>query len=188
MTEVLPSIDSGAKPTLARVVVGVPDPDATLAWLADGFDFSITERDGVTLAVTAGDYGPSGQGALEIHHAPTLTLKNFVFSTQVDFDAEGLATSLEGERTEAGGVQLVDPSGIPFLIQPAAPLAVDPPAFSAVRPRRLGHVNAKSTNPVDSIDYYRRAFGMGETMTDPAQLGFDVQVSVNLTAARAGGS
>ncbi len=34
----------------------------------------------------------------------------------------------------------------------------------------------------------RRAFGMGETMTDPAQLGFDVQVSVNLTAARAGGS
>lgn len=160
MTERPTSIDPEAKPTLARVVVGVPDPDATIAWLADGLDFTIVQRDGVTLAVTAGDYGPNGQGALEIHHAETLTLKNFVFSIPAEFNPESLATALDGQRTEEGGVQLVDPSGIPFLVQPAAPLAVEKPAFSAVRPRRLGHVNAKSTNPVESVEFYRRAFGM----------------------------
>ena len=152
--------ESEIRPVLTRVVVGVPDPDATVAFLSDGFDFRIRTEGGRIFADTLGDYGPNGQGALEIRQAESLEFQNVVFTLGEEFDADGLAAAFGGSRTESGGVQLQDPSGLRVAIEPAAPFLVDKPRVSAYRPRRLGHVNARTPDPVAAADFYRRAFGM----------------------------
>ncbi|WP_158254084.1 VOC family protein [Cryobacterium sp. Y50] len=148
------------RPVLTRVVVGVPDPDKTVAFLTDGFDFRVRTENGRIFADTLGDYGPNGQSALEIRKADSLQFLNVVFTLTEDFDADTLVKNLGGTRTETGGVQLVDPTGLRVAIEPAAEFIIDKPEVSAYRPRRLGHVNARTPDPVLSSEFYRHAFGM----------------------------
>lgn len=148
------------RPVLARVVVGVPDPDATVAFLADGLDFHIRTEGSRVFADTAGGYGGDGQGSLEITGAPDLAVQNVVFAVDADADLDGVAREFEGVRTETGGVQLVDPTGLRVVLEPSGGLQVAQPRDSAIRPRRLGHINAKTPNPVEAVEFYRRALGM----------------------------
>lgn len=147
------------RPYLSRVVVGVPDPERTAEFLGEGLDFEIVSDGGTTLAVCAGDYGPSGQGALELRPAEELRVENIVFAVPGGVDLDALARTFDGTRTE-DGVQLRDPSGLPVVIEREAGLRLDPPRVSAIRPRRLGHVNAKSPDPWAAVDFYRSVMGM----------------------------
>jgi catechol 2,3-dioxygenase-like lactoylglutathione lyase family enzyme len=147
-------------PTLHRVVVGVPDPEATAKFLAEGLDFHLRDEGGRIFADTIGEYGAFGQGSLEITKAPALTIANLVFGADGDIDVDVLRSKFDGEATASGGVQLRDPSGMPVLIEPVESLRVDKPKVSAIRPRRLGHINAKSPDPIATVEFYRLALGM----------------------------
>ncbi|MEN2740599.1 VOC family protein [Microbacterium sp. X-17] len=147
-------------PTLHRVVVGVPDPDATLTFLSEGLDFHIRDEGGRLFADTVGEYGQFGQGSLEITQAPELTIRNVVFGAEDAIDVDALRREFGGEATANGGVQLQDPSGLRVLIEPVAAVQVARPQISSLRPRRLGHINAKSPDPIATVEFYRRALGM----------------------------
>lgn len=162
----LPSTTEGgvARPgpvgLLARAVMGVPDPDATAEYMREGLDFAVRQTaDGTWLAGCAGEYGSTGQCALELRHAPETSLMEIVFAAPDGFAADAVASRLGGERTELG-VAVADPFGTPVSVRPASALAVEPPPPSALRPRRLGHLNVTAPDPTAVAAFYRTVLGL----------------------------
>ncbi|MFC8667646.1 VOC family protein [Streptomyces sp. NPDC057199] len=146
---------------LSRVVMGVPDPDATAEYVRDALDFAVTHcLDGSWLVGCEGEYGGTGQGSLQLKHASETTLLDVVFAARDDFPAEAVAARLDGTRTEAGGVTVQDPSGIQVSVQPESSLLVERPAPSVLRPRRLGHLNVTTPDPTATADFYRTVLGL----------------------------
>lgn len=151
--------DTAVKPFLARAVMGVPDPEATATFLSEGLHFDIRTEGTTLVAACGGEYGPHGQGAIELRPAPEMRVENIVFAVPTKFDLDHMAKAFSGQRTDSG-VQLRDPSGLPVVIERQNGLEIEKPDVSAIRPRRLGHINAKSPNPWATVEFYRRAFGM----------------------------
>ena len=150
----------GAAGLLARVVVGVSDPDATAQFMHDGLDFSVKQIDDSWLVMCAGEYGSGGQGALELRRSTSLELLDIVFATPPGFDTASVPLSFGGVRTRSGGLRLTDPSGISVSLEPSDNLAVEPPTASSLRPRRLGHLNANAPNPGRTAQFYTEVMGL----------------------------
>src|SRR5205823_9398555 len=123
---------------LAGVVVGVPDPAATAAFLRDGLSFAV--EDGTV--VCDGDYGGRGQAAIELRQADALELVEVVFEADDARDP------------------LADPAGNRLVFVRASERRSEPPAYDPLRPRRLGHVNLKAPDPPTTAAFYADALGL----------------------------
>jgi catechol 2,3-dioxygenase-like lactoylglutathione lyase family enzyme len=123
---------------LAGVVVGVPDPAATAAFLRDALSFAV---DGAT-AYCEGDYGRRGQSAIELREAEALELVEIVFE-------------LDDERDP-----LDDPAGNHLVFLHTSARKRDPPPYDPLRPRRLGHVNLKAPDPPATAAFYADVLGL----------------------------
>src|SRR5207247_1532179 len=85
---------------LAGVVVGVPDPAATAAFLRDGLRFEVAaSSDGGWSVGCVGDYGPRGQTAIVLKPADGLELREITWEVSNDYDLAAL-----GERLRAAGI------------------------------------------------------------------------------------
>lgn len=145
---------------LAGVTVEVPDPAATAAFLRDALRFEIRAGDAGPVAVCDGDYGGAHQAAIRLREGSALELGELVFEVAGGLD--GLPGRLEaaGLTAEVGaeGVAFTDPSGI--AIRCRAPEAVERPAPEPLRPRRLGHVNLKASDPGAAAAFWQATMGM----------------------------
>lgn len=150
---------------LAGVTVGVPDPAATAAFLADGIGFTtVALEDGAIAVRCEGDYGPRGQTAVTLRAAdggaadsPELLAVTFEVADGYDFDAlaqRARAAGAEPRETAAGGIAFAEPAGCPLVVEPAAAHTVEPPAPGRLGPRRLGHVNLKSDAPTRTAAFF----------------------------------
>jgi len=148
---------------LAGARVGVPDPAATAAFLADGLGFACAEGDGVVRVICAGDYGSRGQVAIELVEHPGLELLRARFAlgsgTLEELEAVLAAAGVEHDR-DAGGLHFSDPAGNRLSVEPGDAALTDLPPANPLRPRRLGHVNMKAPAPPVAAAFYREILGM----------------------------
>jgi len=148
---------------LAGVTVGVPDPDATAAFLGAGLGLALEATGDGWVALCDGDYGPSGQAAIALREHPATALLRVTFEAAGDYDLTALADRLSSAGiasapTPAGGLAFADPAGNPLAVEPAAEIACPEPA--ALRPRRLGHLNLKAPDPPAAAAFYTDVLGM----------------------------
>jgi catechol 2,3-dioxygenase-like lactoylglutathione lyase family enzyme len=147
---------------LARIVAAVPDPDATAAFLRDGLHFDIAPSDdGGLVAVCDGDYGSqNGQGAIELVAGVDHRVRRLVFGVPDALDLAELAGRLGGRRVHDTAVGVDDPSGLLVTFEAESVLRVPSPEPSALRPRRMGHVNLKSPVPFETARFFTDSLGL----------------------------
>ncbi|MBS1885592.1 MAG: VOC family protein [Actinobacteria bacterium] len=158
---------AAAATTLGRLggaVVSVPDPDASAGFLETALGFEIRPLDGGLQVVCAGDYGESGQAALELRPGPETGLVELVFEVGAGYDLGALALRARaaGLAPEAAGeeVAFADATGIGLRCVRAAARAVAMPAADGLRPRRLGHVNLKAADPGAAARGWEEVMGL----------------------------
>lgn len=159
---------AGEGETLGRLggaVVTVPDPDASAGFLAGALGFEIRPLDGALQVVCAGDYGESGQAAIELRQGAETGLVELVFEVGDGYDLERLAAraAAAGLSAEAdGGAELAftEVSGLRLRIARAASRAVAPPPDDPLRPRRLGHVNLRAADPAAAARCWEEVMGL----------------------------
>lgn len=157
---------------LAAVGVTVPSPEATAAFLHEMLEFEVVEGQGQVLHLTAaGDYGiASPRRMLSLRPGSELVVTDVTFEvTSPDglqrqgerLASRGVRTERVAEDDEGGeGLSFQDPAGISvFLRLRGAPLDRSLPP-SALRPRRLGHVNLKVPNAAGEARFYQEALGL----------------------------
>jgi catechol 2,3-dioxygenase-like lactoylglutathione lyase family enzyme len=144
---------------LGGVVVGVPDPPATAAFLRDGLRFDVADEGGEWSVRCVGDYGPHGQRAIVLRPAAEHTLLEITWEVGDEYDLAALEERLDragvGPTAREDGVAFVDPAGIPHAVVRSR--ATPAPAHDPVRPRRLGHVNLKVAEPPAGAAFYTDA-------------------------------
>jgi catechol 2,3-dioxygenase-like lactoylglutathione lyase family enzyme len=149
---------------LGGVRVGVPDPPATAAFLRDGLSFAVADADDSIVASCVGDYGRSGQAAIELREATELTLIEVIWEVADDYDVAALEARLHASGrpvTQRGdGVAFTDPAGVPMTCVPATVRQHPAPPHDPLRPRRLGHINLKAPDPVAASAFYVEVLGL----------------------------
>jgi catechol 2,3-dioxygenase-like lactoylglutathione lyase family enzyme len=163
---------------LAGVVVGVPEPSATAAFLAEGLGFSLVEGPGQIEVVCAGDYvDRSPQRAITIIGRSSLELVEVRFDLETSVEPGALAGAVKAHGgqlmgDDAGTLRFRDPSGIVAAcrVAPEDDGAQLPP--SAIRPRRLGHANLKVVDVPGTIGFWVGAMGMWLSETIGEELAF----------------
>jgi catechol 2,3-dioxygenase-like lactoylglutathione lyase family enzyme len=149
---------------LAGATVEVPDPGATAEFLRDALRFEIRDEAEGPVAVCDGDYGGVHQAAIRLREGPALELDELIF--EATGGLEELPTRLEaagieprdGAGVSAAGVAFTDPSGIRIRVREPEP--VERPEPEPLRPRRLGHVNLKATDPGAAAAFWQETMGM----------------------------
>lgn len=148
---------------LAGIVVTVPDPDATVAFLGEGLGFATEQREDGWAVICAGDYGPGGQEAIRLVPGERTGLNAVIFDVAgadrlaaLRAGLDSLSVAVTDERD--GGIRFSDPAGNPLVC--ALARAVEMPEHRALRPRRLGHVNLKTPDPPATARFYQEALGL----------------------------
>jgi len=152
---------------LAGAVVGVPRPEETAAFLADGLGFALHETGEGPQALCAGEYGDAGpQRALTLVERPANELVELRLEATATADLQALEPVLRehGAQDVAlgadGRLRFRDPVGLPAALgAPEPPPEVSLPA-NGLRPRRLGHVNAKAPDLPALTRFWVGALGM----------------------------
>ncbi|WP_459548621.1 VOC family protein [Nocardia sp. X0981] len=140
---------------LERLVVRVPDPEATATFLSTGFDLRIEPSESGLLAVCHGEYGrDAGQGAIELVAGPELAVEKVVFGLPRDAELRELGSMLEGSEVTDSALTLTEPGGITVTLETRDSLRVPLPPSSTIRPRRMGHINLKSPAPAASAAFF----------------------------------
>lgn len=158
------SVNGGLATTpghVERIVVAVPDPEATSHFLSAGLDMEIQQREGRLLALCEGEYHSGrGQGAIELVAGEELAVQRLVFAVPDDFDLGELERLQGASRRADSSVEITEPGGATLSFERVSALRVPVPTPSALRPRRMGHVNLKSPRPTDSVDFFTKVIGM----------------------------
>jgi catechol 2,3-dioxygenase-like lactoylglutathione lyase family enzyme len=148
---------------LGGVAIGVPDPAAAADFLREALAFAVAgaDQDGSIVVSCVGDYGPSGQAAIELRPADELTLLEVIWEVPPAYDLAGLETRLGdlsvSRREDA--VAFIDPAGIHMACVRADGRRQPSPPHDPLRPRRLGHVNLKAADPGAAASFYRDVLG-----------------------------
>lgn len=146
---------------LGRVVVTVPDPQATADFLATGLGFEVIEQAGHLVAVCEGDYrSANGQGALELVPGSGHRVERVIFTVPDGADLDELAVALGARRDSDTTVVLDEPTGHTVAFTHESSLNVPRPPGSVLRPRRMGHVNLKSPQPTVTANFFIEALGL----------------------------
>lgn len=144
-----------------RIVVAVPDPEATADFLATGLQLEIHQQDGHLLAVCEGEYHAGrGQGAIELVQGDRLGVERLVFAVPDDVDLGGFERLEGATRRTDDALQVTEPGGCTLSFERVSTLKVPLPAPSVLRPRRMGHVNLKSPRPADSVAFFTQVIGL----------------------------
>ncbi|MDF3311059.1 VOC family protein [Rhodococcus sp. T2V] len=154
---------SGHAPgTVERIVLTVPDPEATIEFLGRGLDMQIIQQDGSWLAVCEGEYGSGrGQGAIELIAGEQLAVERVVLSLPADVDLEELEKHLDARRVSDTALTIVDPAtDITVSLELSSTLAVELPSASVIRPRRMGHINLKTPKPTETAAFFTDVLGL----------------------------
>lgn len=146
--------------------VGVPDPEATAAFFAATVGLVRTRLPDAIALSCGTDYGlavPVGQ--LILREAPETRVRSVTFDLGVGADREALRARLVAagsadEQGEHGTIVTADPDGVEIRIRSDAPVHDRPLDPDPLRPRRLGHVNLKVTDPVASAAFYTDVLGL----------------------------
>jgi catechol 2,3-dioxygenase-like lactoylglutathione lyase family enzyme len=146
-------------------VIGVPEPDATADFLWEALAFETREQpDGGWAILCDGDYGPSGQTAIELRPARHTGLLELVLEVPQDYDLGELRQRAvsAGARLAPGGqgIAIVDPTGITIRAVRSDERRIDVPTPHELRPRRLGHVNLKAPEPAAAATFWQQVFGL----------------------------
>lgn len=151
---------------LAGIVVGVPRPGRTAAFLEEALGFTVVDSDAGPLALCEGDYGQEGP-----QRALTLVGRAEVEVVEMTLEAAAGADlgALERAVGEHGATAVVadgdvlrfrDPSGVPVAVAPAGARPDVTLAANGLRPRRLGHANLKVVDLLGGTRFWVRALGM----------------------------
>lgn len=153
---------SQAPGTIERIVVTVPDPEATAQFLREGLQMEVTASGGRYLAACEGEYGAGrGQGAIEFHHGAGLAVDRLVFALPAGADLAELERLVSGKRVSDTAIEVTDPgSDVTVSLELAAALWVDVPPPAVLRPRRMGHVNLKSPRPAETAAFFTEVLGL----------------------------
>lgn len=149
---------------LGGVSLGVPDPEATASFLSEALLFPVTRVGETIVASCVGDYGPAGQGAIELRPAGELTLLEVTWEVPEAYDLESLEARLRAWRVavfpRTDALAFADPAGIPMACVRASTRELPAPPHDPLRPRRLGHVNLKTPDPGAAAAFYRSVLGL----------------------------
>ncbi|MFI6350211.1 VOC family protein [Streptomyces sp. NPDC050560] len=146
---------------LARIVVTVPDPQATGAFLSNGLHFTVIEDAGHLIATCEGDYAtPDGQGAIELVPGDDHRMERLVFGMPDAADLDELAALIGARRASDTAIHVNDPTGLTVAFEAESRLRVPAPPPSVLRPRRMGHVNLKSSNPPVSAKFFTQTLDL----------------------------
>lgn len=150
---------------MAGVTIGVPDPHATTTFVEDILDLHRTSVDGRPATFTLdGEYGLAAPSAvLRLEQAHELELREVRLDLAEGRGPDGLEQRLaeagvDHEEVD-GRVVFHDPDGLRVVCGPRHETDDAPPP-SAIRPRRLGHVNMKVTNAARSATFYTEVVGL----------------------------
>jgi catechol 2,3-dioxygenase-like lactoylglutathione lyase family enzyme len=146
---------------LERIVVRVPDPQATAEFASAGLSLAVIEQDGRLLLSCDGEYGlAGGQGAVELVAGERLGVERVVFASPDGADLDELATVLGARRETDTAVRIQEPGGLVVSFEAASSLGVPAPAPDALRPRRMGHVNLKSPVPSETATFFTETLNL----------------------------
>ena len=148
--------------TVERIILTVPDPEATAVFLRDGLSMEIVEDHGRLLAVCEGEYEAGrGQGAIEFAQGPEFGVDQLVFALPNDADLAELEKLLNAKRISDTAIEVTDPAaGLTVSLELAETLRVDVPPPSVLRPRRMGHVNLKTPKPAETASFFTDVLGL----------------------------
>jgi len=159
-----------ARPTrLSQLVVEVPDPAATADFLERGLELVPVPSGGDSIAVlTTGGYGlPTPQRILTLVPGAAAALREVVLELPTDADALRQQVRASGAEVEdVGGDEIAGPGfatsagGIRISVRATAPPLRAPLDPSALRPRRLGHVNLVSADPSAVVSLMTDGLGL----------------------------
>jgi methylmalonyl-CoA/ethylmalonyl-CoA epimerase len=162
---------------LAGVTVAVPDPDATADFLSTGLAFAVEAgADGTWTVLCDGDYGERGQAAIVLQRgdADGVSLREVTFEVGPAYDWDALRARLAAANVAAteqpDGVAFADPGGVPLAVVAARDVAA--PAYDALRPRRLGHLNIKAPDAPATAAFYADVLGLRLLFRAPPGLAF----------------
>jgi catechol 2,3-dioxygenase-like lactoylglutathione lyase family enzyme len=147
------------------VVIGVPDPDATVEFLSEALAFEVRVQPSGWAVVCDGDYGPLGQTAIELRAADRMRLVELILEVPRDYDLDALARRAvdAGARPLNGdgpGIAFVEPTGLTVRAVAADQRRTELPAPRELRPRRLGHVNLKAPDPPAAAAFWQEILGL----------------------------
>jgi len=147
---------------LLRVVVGVPDPRATAAFLTDGLGFGTCERDDGWHVACQPPYGDAApETALVLAPAERLSLREVTFACA---DVGALRARLRDAGVEStqsrDALRFEAPSGLPLACVQDGPPAERLAAGSTLAPRRLGHVNLIADPPAAAASFFAQTLGL----------------------------
>lgn len=157
---------------LGSVCLGVPDPDETARFLATGLDFAASSRpDGGWDVAAEGEYAfPVPKRNLTLLPGDDMELREVTFDTPEGYGFEELERRArdEGLKTvpvapdEDGGagLSLLDDHGLRLTCRPPGPARSQPLPPSALRPRRLGHVNLNVPDPRRTVELICDVLGL----------------------------
>jgi catechol 2,3-dioxygenase-like lactoylglutathione lyase family enzyme len=159
------SVTSGlsqAPGTVERIILTVPDPEATAEFLRDGLQMEVLQNNGGLLAVCAGEYaGRRGQGAIEFAQGDEFGVDRLVFALPDDADLAELEKILAARRVSDTAVEVTDPAAsLTISLELTSALRVDVPPESVLRPRRMGHVNLKTPKPAETAFFFTEVLGL----------------------------
>ncbi len=151
---------------LASVTVAVPDPAATADYLTTALEFEHRTGDGAEHLTAEGDYGLGAPPSLlTLVEGDELRLRGIRLEWSHEHGSSPLLTRLEDSATaytpgDDDTVVFGDPDGLEIVCGPRRPPVTDRLAPSAVRPRRLGHVNVKVPEAAVTAAFYERVVGL----------------------------
>lgn len=148
---------------LARICLAVPDPEATIDFLTRGLLLEVGEYDGRTIVTCDGDYhAAGGQGAVELVAAGDhgVKVERVVLSLPADADLDEVARLVGGVRASDTAVEVVDEHSVTVTLQQSSTLDVPAPKYTAMRPRRMGHVNLTSAKPARTAAFFTEVLGL----------------------------
>lgn len=153
---------SRAPGTVERIVLTVPDPEATAEFLRDGLQMEVLHSGGRWLAVCEGEYAVGrGQGAIEFSQGGEFGVGRLVFALPDDADLAALEKIPAAKRASDAAVEVTDPAAsLTVSLELTSALRVDVPPASALRPRRMGHVNLKTPKPAETASFFTQVLGM----------------------------
>lgn len=152
---------------VAALHIGVPDPGATAAFFEEALEFhriSFEDREDLT---ADGEYGLGPPPSmLTLVRAPRLTVERLVLEFAADADPQDLVDRLNradvGHNRVGAGTTIVfeDPDGITVECRHRVPPLEHRLSPSAIRPRKLGHINLKVPDAERSARFWMDTVGL----------------------------
>jgi catechol 2,3-dioxygenase-like lactoylglutathione lyase family enzyme len=151
---------------VATLEVGVPNPEATAEFFEECLDFvRRDEHDGRIGLTLEGEYGlGSPPSVLTLRQNEALALDAVVLEVADRQGLDDVTARLNNaghsmERISPDEIRFEAPQGVPLICRVALQRNRQPLPPSTVRPRRLGHVNLKVPDAIQTRDFFIDVLG-----------------------------